>query len=61
MTMRALLLVSALLLPPRPATASAAAAIEPRVGVRADSDSVLAVAILNDVTVAIGEVAQRNG
>lgn len=56
--MRALLLVSALLLPPRPAAASA---IEPRVSVRADSDSVIAVAILNDVTVAIGEVAQRNG
>lgn len=56
--MRALLLVTALLLPPRPAAASA---IEPRVSVRADSDSVLAVAILNDVTVAIGEVAQRNG
>ena len=56
--MRALLLVSALLLPPQPA---AALAIEPRVSVRADSDSVVAAAILNDVTVAIGEVAQRNG
>lgn len=58
MTMRALLLVTALLLPPRPATASA---IGPRVSVRADSDSVIAVAILNDVTAAIGEVARRNG
>ncbi|HET9003096.1 MAG TPA: hypothetical protein VFN39_03750 [Gemmatimonadaceae bacterium] len=58
MTMRALLIVTALLLPPRPATASA---IEPRVSVRADSDSVIAVAILNDVAAAVGEVASRNG
>lgn len=56
--MRALLIVTALLLPPRPATASA---IEPRVSVRADSDSVIAVAILNDVAAAVGEVASRNG
>lgn len=55
--MRALLLVSALLLPPRPAAASIAA----RVSVRADSDSVIAVAILNDMTAAIEDVARRNG
>jgi hypothetical protein len=57
MTMRALLLVSALLLPPRPAAAS----IRPPVSVRADSDSVVAVAILQDLTAAIEEVARRNG
>ena len=55
--MRALLLVSALLLPPRPA----AGATEPRVSVRADSDSVTAAAILQDVSAAIEEVARRNG
>jgi len=55
--MRALLLVSALLLPPRPAAASAM----PAVSVRADSDSVIAVAILQDLAAAIDEVARRNG
>jgi hypothetical protein len=57
MTMRALLLVSALLLPPRPAAAS----MRPPVSVRADSDSVVAAAILEDVSAAIAEVARRNG
>ena len=55
--MRALLLVSALLLPPRPA----AALMRPAVSVRADSDSVVAVEILQDLTTAIEEVARRNG
>lgn len=55
--MRALLLVSALLLPPRPA----AAATRPPISVRADSDSVIAVAILHDLSSAIEEVARRNG
>lgn len=54
--MRALLLVSALLLPPRPA-----AAMRPPVSVRADSDSVIAVAILSDLAAAIEDVARRNG
>lgn len=55
--MRALLLVSALLFPPRPAAAS----MTPAVSVRADSDSVIAAAILQDLTGAIEEVARRNG
>lgn len=55
--MRALLLVSALLLPPRPAMASMPA----RVSVRADSDSVVAAAILGALTAAIEDVARRNG
>ena len=55
--MRALLLLSALLLPTRPAAAS----IAPRASVRADSDSVVAAAIMSDFTAAVAEVARRNG
>lgn len=55
--MRALLLVSALLLPPRPAAAS----MRPPISVRADTDSVVAVGILKDLAVAFEEVANRNG
>ena len=57
--MRALLLVSTLLLPPQPG--APARAVEPRISVRADSDSVIAVAILKDLASAIDEVARRNG
>ena len=54
--MRALLLLSALLLPTRPA-----AAMPGRGSVRADSDSVVAAAIMSDFTAAVAEVARRNG
>ncbi|NUO64079.1 MAG: hypothetical protein HOQ11_17160 [Gemmatimonadaceae bacterium] len=52
--MRILVLVSALVLPPRHANP----VID---SVRAQNDSINAVSFLNDLTVAIGEVARRNG
>jgi len=55
--MRALLLVSALLLSTRPASAS----VDVRASVRADSDSVVAAAIMSDFTAAVAEVAHRSG
>ena len=54
--MRALLLLSALLLPTRQAAATPAT-----VSIRADSDSVVAAAIMSDFTAAVAEVARRNG
>ena len=60
--MRALLLISALVLPPRQAEAAPDHdALAARVSVRADSDSVLAVGILKDLAAAFAEVARRNG
>lgn len=54
--MRILLLLSALVLPPRQATP----ALE-RISVRADTDSVVAAAILGDIASAFIDIAHRNG
>lgn len=52
--MRTLLLLSALVLPPREANLA-------RVSVRADTDSVVAVGIITDLAAAFDEVARRHG
>ena len=60
--MRTLLLLSALVLPTREAvSATPVPAAHIQVSVRADSDSVVIVGILSDMTAAIAEVARRNG
>ena len=60
--MRALLLVTTLLLPSRePARPHTGDLLPARVSVRADSDSVLVMGILTDLAAAFDEVARRNG
>lgn len=60
--MRILLLVSALVIPPRqPAQPAADAAVIARVSVRADSDSVIAVGILKDLAAAFDEAGRQYG
>lgn len=60
--MRILLLVSALVLPPRqPAQPAPDAAVLARVSVRADSDSVIAVGILKDLAAALEETGRQYG
>jgi len=60
--MRILLLLSTLAFPPRePAPALDRPALAARVSVRADTDSVVAVGILNDIAAAFDEVARQKG
>ena len=59
--MRILLLLSALVLPPRTAaSATSLPTMHAQVSVRADSDSVVIVGILTDLSAALAEVARRN-
>jgi hypothetical protein len=60
--MRILLLLSALVLPPRESvTPTIDAMAAARVSVRADSDSVLFAGIMTDMAAGISDVARRNG